>query len=161
MRKIFGHRGLPQIYIENTIKSLNKALEICDFIETDVRITRDEQLVLYHDSTIEITGHVGSIRAGAAVAIVVSGPMGIVSVDQVNVDDHGDFSATVGTASNLMKYDGEYKIKATYGDKSINDTVTVTLEGGIAAGSMSGGDDEHHEGGHHEAEAYDLTNSYK
>ena len=53
MRKIFGHRGLPQTYVENTISSLNKALEICDFIETDVRITRDEQLVLYHDSTIE------------------------------------------------------------------------------------------------------------
>ena len=53
MRKIFGHRGLPQTYVENTITSLNKALEICDFIETDVRITRDEQLVLYHDSTIE------------------------------------------------------------------------------------------------------------
>ena len=53
MKKIFGHRGLPQIYIENTIKSLNKALEICDFVETDIRITRDEQLVLYHDPTIE------------------------------------------------------------------------------------------------------------
>ena len=53
MRKIFGHRGLPQTYVENTITSLNKALEICDFIETDVRITRDEQLVLYHNSTIE------------------------------------------------------------------------------------------------------------
>jgi len=53
LRKIFGHRGLPQTYVENTITSLNKALEICDFIETDVRITRDEQLVLYHDSTIE------------------------------------------------------------------------------------------------------------
>ena len=53
MRKIFGHRGLPQIYIENTIKSLNKALEICDFVETDIRITKDEQLIFYHDPTIE------------------------------------------------------------------------------------------------------------
>ena len=53
MRKIFGHRGLPQTYVENTITSLNKALETCDFVETDVRITKDEQLVLYHDSTIE------------------------------------------------------------------------------------------------------------
>ena len=53
MKKIFGHRGLPNSYPENTFLSLNKALEICDFIETDVRITRDEQLVLYHDSTIE------------------------------------------------------------------------------------------------------------
>ena len=53
MRKIFGHRGLPQIYIENTIKSLNKALEICDFVETDIRITKDEQLIFYHDPTIK------------------------------------------------------------------------------------------------------------
>ena len=42
MRKIFGHRGLPHIYEENTFKSLNKAQEICDFVEADVRITKDE-----------------------------------------------------------------------------------------------------------------------
>ena len=53
MRKIFGHRGLPNVYEENTFKSLNKALEICDFVETDVRITKDEELVLYHDTTIQ------------------------------------------------------------------------------------------------------------
>ena len=109
-----------------------------------------------HDSTIEISGQVGTIRAGAAVAIVVSGPMGIVSVDQITPSADGSFSSSVGTGSNLMKYDGEYKIKATYGDKSINDSVIVTLEGGIAAGSMSGVE-SHDEGGHHEAEAYDLT----
>ena len=53
MRKIFGHRGLPHIYEENTFKSLNKAQEICDFVETDVRITKDEELVLYHDAAIQ------------------------------------------------------------------------------------------------------------
>ena len=53
MRKIFGHRGLPHIYEENTFKSLNKAQEICDFVETDVRITKDEELVLYHDPEIQ------------------------------------------------------------------------------------------------------------
>ena len=53
MRKIFGHRGLPNVYEENTFKSLNKALEICDFVETDVRITKDEELVLYHDSAVQ------------------------------------------------------------------------------------------------------------
>jgi glycerophosphoryl diester phosphodiesterase len=53
LRKIFGHRGLPHIYEENTFKSLNKAQEICDFVETDVRITKDEELVLYHDSEIQ------------------------------------------------------------------------------------------------------------
>ena len=53
MRKIFGHRGLPHSYEENTFKSLNKAQEICDFVETDVRITKDEELVLYHDETVQ------------------------------------------------------------------------------------------------------------
>ena len=53
MRKIFGHRGLPHIYEENTFKSLNKAQEICDFVETDVRITKDVELVLYHDAEIQ------------------------------------------------------------------------------------------------------------
>ena len=41
------------IYEENTFKSLNKAQEICDFVETDVRITKDEELVLYHDAEIQ------------------------------------------------------------------------------------------------------------
>ena len=53
MRKIFGHRGLPHVYGENTFKSLNKAQEICDFVETDVRITKDQELVLYHDETVQ------------------------------------------------------------------------------------------------------------
>ena len=53
MRKIFGHRGLPNVYKENTFKSLNKAQEIFDFVETDVRITKDEKLVLYHDAEIQ------------------------------------------------------------------------------------------------------------
>ena len=52
MKKIFGHRGLPNSYPENTFLSLNKALEICDFVETDVRLTQDEELILFHDSTI-------------------------------------------------------------------------------------------------------------
>ena len=52
MKKIFGHRGLPNSYPENTFLSLNKALEVCDFVETDVRITKDEELILFHDSTL-------------------------------------------------------------------------------------------------------------
>jgi len=126
-----------------------------DHTDTPILISTDSD-TYDHDSTIELSGHVSTIRSGAAVSIVVSGQMGIASVDQVSVDSNGDFSTAIGTASNLMKYDGEYKIKVTYGDKSINDTVTVTLEGGISAGSMSGSDD-HHEEGHHEAGAYDLT----
>ena len=52
MRKIFGHRGLPRIYRENTITGLNKAFEYCDYVETDVRITADNNLILFHDPDI-------------------------------------------------------------------------------------------------------------
>ena len=49
MKKIFGHRGLPLTYMENSITSLNAALEYCDYVETDVRITADSNLILFHD----------------------------------------------------------------------------------------------------------------
>ena len=53
-----------------------------------------------------------------------------------------------------MKYDGEYKIKATYGDAGINDVVFVTLEGGAVKGASTSS----HEEEHHGYEAADLTN---
>ena len=52
MRKIFGHRGLPRIYKENTFTGINKAYEYCDFVEIDVRLTGDNQLILHHDPNI-------------------------------------------------------------------------------------------------------------
>ncbi len=52
MGKIFGHRGLPSIYRENSITGLNKAFKYCDYVETDVRITADNNLILFHDPDI-------------------------------------------------------------------------------------------------------------
>ena len=49
---IFGHRGLPRIYRENSITGLNKAFEYCDYVESDVRITADNNLILFHDPDI-------------------------------------------------------------------------------------------------------------
>ena len=52
MRKIIGHRGLPRIYKENTFTGINKAYEYCDFVEIDVRLTKDNNLILFHDPNI-------------------------------------------------------------------------------------------------------------
>ena len=89
-----------------------------------------------HDSIIIITGQVKTVK-DANVTIVVSGPTGIVQIDQVSVSDDGSFSTTVNTANAMMKYDGEYKILATY-DAYVNHFVYVNLVGGVEAGSMSG-----------------------
>jgi glycerophosphoryl diester phosphodiesterase len=51
--KIIGHRGARGLASENTLASLQKALEIgVDEIEVDVRVSRDGIPVLAHDSFI-------------------------------------------------------------------------------------------------------------
>ena len=98
-----------------------------------------------HNSVISIDASVANTARGADVTIVVTGPMGIVQIAQVGIDDHGHFSTTINTASAMMKYDGEYKIKATYGTQDLNHVVYVNLVGGVEAGSMSGHEDHHDE----------------
>ena len=103
-----------------------------------------------HSSVIEIEGAVSNTNRGADVTFVVSGPMGIVQVDQVKISSDGSFSTKINTANPMMKYDGEYKIEASY-DKFVNHFEYVNLVGGLEAGSMAG----HEE--HHEAEVFDLA----
>lgn len=49
--KIIGHRGARHLRPENTIASLNKAIEHkVDALEIDVRMTKDHVAVLHHDA---------------------------------------------------------------------------------------------------------------
>jgi len=103
-----------------------------------------------HDSIIIITGQVKTVK-DKDVVFVVTGPLGIVQIDQVKVSSDGSFSTTINTASAMMKYDGEYKIKASY-DQYNDHFEYVNLVGGIDVGSLVG-----HEVEHHETEVFDLA----
>src|SRR5687768_2666603 len=47
---IFGHRGSPKRYPENTLASFDEALRVgADGFETDLRLLSDRTAVLYHD----------------------------------------------------------------------------------------------------------------
>jgi len=49
-----GHRGAAGYAIENTLLSVQKAIDLqVDFIEIDVQVTRDGQLVLFHDKLLD------------------------------------------------------------------------------------------------------------
>ena len=49
----FGHRGAPQIIHGNTIKSVCKSIELgCHGIEVDIQITKDKEIILFHDDFI-------------------------------------------------------------------------------------------------------------
>lgn len=52
---IIAHRGYSGKYGDNNLQSIKKAINIgCNIIEIDIRLTEDQQLVLYHDSEIII-----------------------------------------------------------------------------------------------------------
>lgn len=54
--KVIGHRGVPHLAPENTMASFKAALDMgVDGIETDVQATRDGELVICHDETIDKT----------------------------------------------------------------------------------------------------------
>ncbi|MFW9954187.1 MAG: glycerophosphodiester phosphodiesterase [Candidatus Thorarchaeota archaeon] len=61
---IMAHRGDSGKTPENTLIGLKSAVEIgVDFLETDVRLTKDDELVLFHDDDlIRTSGEQGAIR---------------------------------------------------------------------------------------------------
>ncbi|MEH7307100.1 glycerophosphodiester phosphodiesterase family protein [Neobacillus drentensis] len=53
---VAAHRGVPSLAPENTMTSYRKAYELgADMIETDVQRTKDGQLVIMHDYTVDRT----------------------------------------------------------------------------------------------------------
>jgi len=53
---IVGHRGANAVAPENTFPSFNMAIQLkADGIETDIRITKDNVLILFHDSNVKRT----------------------------------------------------------------------------------------------------------
>ena len=50
---VFGHRGAPDLKMENSMESFNIAIQLgVDGIELDVMFSKDKQLIIYHDWTI-------------------------------------------------------------------------------------------------------------
>jgi glycerophosphoryl diester phosphodiesterase len=55
-----GHRGAAGHVLENTLGSIEKAIELgVDYVEIDLRLTRDGHVVVLHDATVDrtTTGH--------------------------------------------------------------------------------------------------------
>ncbi|MEK5444351.1 glycerophosphodiester phosphodiesterase [Fredinandcohnia sp. FSL W7-1320] len=56
MTKIYGHRGAKGLYPENTLLSFKKAIDQgVDGLELDVHLTKDGEVVVIHDETLERT----------------------------------------------------------------------------------------------------------
>jgi glycerophosphoryl diester phosphodiesterase len=62
--RAFGHRGSAGTHPENTLESFRAAVAMgAQYVEFDVHMTRDGQVVVHHDENLERTcGHPGVIR---------------------------------------------------------------------------------------------------
>lgn len=53
---LYGHRGIGQTHLENTMVAFRKAIEGgVDGLETDIQMTRDGHLILMHDNMVDRT----------------------------------------------------------------------------------------------------------
>jgi len=86
-----------------------------------------------HSDTIIVEGRVANVVSGVPVTLtVVSSLNSIITIDQITVDDDGNFRTTLSTAGNLWKYDGTYFIKVNYGSAEKDNKVLVELVGGTS-----------------------------
>jgi glycerophosphoryl diester phosphodiesterase len=62
---IMGHRGAAALEPENTLLSISRAMEIgVDAVEVDVHLTKDKDLVVIHDPTVDrTTNGTGPVRS--------------------------------------------------------------------------------------------------
>jgi len=50
---VFGHRGAPKIYPENSLQAINESIKKeVDGVEFDIRLTKDREVILFHDDYI-------------------------------------------------------------------------------------------------------------
>jgi glycerophosphoryl diester phosphodiesterase len=60
---ITGHRGAKALEPENTLRALRRGMDCANYVEIDVRMSSDGELVVIHDPTLERTTN-GTGRVG-------------------------------------------------------------------------------------------------
>jgi len=74
---IVGHRGARAIYPENTITALKEGIKCANFVEIDIRLTKDGIPVVMHDATLDRTTN-------------GSGPVSAKTLGEIQQFDAGD-----------------------------------------------------------------------
>ncbi len=84
-----------------------------------------------HNDMIMVTGQVANVSGFPVTIIVVSPLNSIVTIDQLRVDNDGNFETTLDTSRSSWKLDGTYTIKVNYGSAEKNSQVLVELTGAV------------------------------
>jgi predicted secreted protein with PEFG-CTERM motif len=103
--------------------------------QKDIPVTVWTDSAIYdHESMIMVEGIVANTKMGVPVTLTVISPSNnIVTIQQLDVDNNGEFASTLNTAGSLWKYDGNYTIRVQYGSQEVNIKVLVQITGGITS----------------------------
>jgi len=92
-----------------------------------------------HSDTVIVEGRVANVASGVPVTLTVMSSLNtVVKVDQIPVDEMGNFRTTFSTSGNLWKYDGTYFIKANYGSASKSNKILIELVGAVDSKPTTG-----------------------
>ena len=98
----------------------------------DIPVSVWTDSAIYDHNSIMVEGKVANIKMGTPVTLTVISPSNnLVTIQQIDVDSHGEFSTSLNTFGDLWKYDGTYTVRVEYGSQEVNNKVLVELTGGI------------------------------
>ncbi len=97
-----------------------------------------DKTVYDRQSVILVTGHVQNVIPGVPVTLRVSDSLGnVVEVNQLTVDNSGNFNTTINTSSPLWTSDGTYTIYGQYGEQQGMRTAQTQFSIGGSGGASS------------------------
>ncbi|MFI1205778.1 LamG-like jellyroll fold domain-containing protein [Streptomyces sp. NPDC020883] len=130
-----GHRGAPKLAPENTIASLQTAIDRgADWIETDVQFTKDGQPVIMHDPTVDRMtngkGRIDQLTAEEISKLTVKGGGRVPTLEEV-------LTLLKGTSTRLL-----LEIKGTQTSASVDHALRLVSEAGLTERTMAQSFDE-------------------
>ncbi|UJB40358.1 LamG-like jellyroll fold domain-containing protein [Streptomyces sp. A1-5] len=130
-----GHRGAPKLAPENTIVSLQTAIDRgADWIETDVQFTKDGQPVIMHDPTVDRMtngkGRIDQLTAEEISKLTVKGGGRVPTLEEV-------LTLLKGTSTRLL-----LEIKGTQTSASVDHALRLVSEAGLTERTMAQSFDE-------------------
>jgi glycerophosphoryl diester phosphodiesterase len=130
MTKNIAHRGFSSIYPENTMLSFEKALETgCDGIELDVHLSRDGQLVIIHDETVNRTtngtGYVKDMTFGELRSLKIEKEQRIPSLEEYfDFIEKTNLFTNIELKNDIFRYDGmEEKVIAAIRKRNLSEKI--------------------------------------
>ncbi|MER7990268.1 glycerophosphodiester phosphodiesterase family protein [Streptomyces noursei] len=132
---VVGHRGAPKLAPENTIASLQTAIDRgADWIETDVQFTKDGQPVIMHDATVDRMtngkGRIDQLSAEEISKLTINGGGHVPTLEEV-------LTQLKGRSTRLL-----LEIKGTQTPASVDHALRLVSEAGLTQRTMAQSFDE-------------------